>query len=66
MVSRPASFGWNGTFKAQIDQVEFVDKDVDYAQRIGVANLVVEALGKQGALASMFILDKALHGRSLR
>ncbi len=46
VVSRPASVGWNGTFKTQIDQVEFVDKDVDYAHRIGIADVVVEALGK--------------------
>ncbi|MNR01990.1 hypothetical protein D3C85_1178260 [compost metagenome] len=46
VVSRPASIGWNGTFKTQIDQVEFVDKDVDYAHRIGIADVVVEALGK--------------------
>jgi hypothetical protein len=26
VVSRPASIGWNDTFKTQIDQVEFVDK----------------------------------------
>jgi hypothetical protein len=66
VVSRPASIGWNGAFKAQIDQVEFVDEDVDYALRISIADVVVQALGKSGALASMFTLDKALHGRSLR
>jgi len=66
MVSRPASIGWNGTLKTQIDQVEFVDEDVDYADRIGIADVVVEALGKLGTLASMFTLDKALHGQSLR
>lgn len=46
VVSRPASIGWNGTLKTQIDQVEFVDKDVDYTHRIGIADIVVEALGK--------------------
>ena len=66
MVSRPASIGGNGTFKTQIDQVKLVDKDVDYAHRIGIADVVIEALGKSGALASMFTLDEALHNRSLR
>jgi hypothetical protein len=28
------------------NQVEFVDKNVDYAHRIGIADVVVEALGK--------------------
>jgi len=27
-------------------QVEFVDKDVDYAHRIGMVDVVVKALGK--------------------
>jgi hypothetical protein len=52
--------------QTQIDQLQFVDEDVDYAHRIGIADVVVEALGKLGALTSMFTLDKALHGRSLR
>ncbi len=46
VVSGPASIGWNGTFKTQIDQIKFVDKDVDYAHRIGIADVVVEALWK--------------------
>jgi len=66
MVSRPTSIGRYGAFKTQFDQVEFVDKDVDYAHRIGIRDVIVEALGQQGALASMFTLNKALHGRSLR
>jgi hypothetical protein len=28
------------------DQIEFVDKDVDYAHRIGIADVVVVTLGK--------------------
>ena len=46
MVSRPSSIGWNGTFKTQIDQVKFVDEDVDYTHRIGIADVVVEARRK--------------------
>jgi hypothetical protein len=41
-----ATIGWNGTVKTQIDQVEFVDKDVNYTYRIRIADVVVEALGK--------------------
>ncbi|GLH43049.1 hypothetical protein RS3R6_36290 [Pseudomonas atacamensis] len=66
MVSRPASISRYGAFETQFDQVEFVDKDVDYAHRIGIRDVIVEARGKEGFLASMFTLDKALHGRSLR
>jgi hypothetical protein len=28
------------------DHVEFVDEDIDYAHRIGIADVVVEAFGK--------------------
>lgn len=47
MVSRPASIGRDGTFKTQIDQIEFIDKDVDYAHRVGIADVVVETLGSK-------------------
>ena len=46
MISRPAIIGRNGTFKTQIDKVKFFDKDADYAHRIGIVEVVVEALGK--------------------
>lgn len=48
-----------------MDLAEFVDKDVHYAHRIGIRDVIVEAFGKQGALASVFTLNKPLHGRSL-
>jgi hypothetical protein len=38
-------------FKTQFDQVEFVDKDVDYAHRVGIRDVIVEALWKEGTLA---------------
>jgi len=65
-VSGTACVSRNSTVKTQGNQIEFVDKNVDYAHRIGIADVVVEAFGKKGALASMFTLNKALHGRSLR
>ena len=46
MVSRLASINGNGTIKTQVDQVRFVDEDVDYAYWIGIADVIVEALGK--------------------
>lgn len=45
--SHPASIGWNGAFKTQIDQVAFVDKDVDYTHRVVIADAVVEAPGNK-------------------
>lgn len=46
VVSRPACVSRNSPVKTQINQIKFVDKDVDYADRIGIADVVVEALGK--------------------
>jgi hypothetical protein len=66
VISRTACVSGNSAVKTQGDQVEFVDENVDYTHWIGVADVIVEALGKQGALTPMFTLNKALHGRSLR
>jgi hypothetical protein len=33
-------------FKTPLTQVKFIDKNVDYAHRIGIADVVVEAFGK--------------------
>jgi hypothetical protein len=66
MASRPASICRHGAFKTQCYQVKFVDKNVEYAHRIGIRDVIVEALWMDVALASMLTLDKALYGRSLR
>ncbi|KPW64396.1 hypothetical protein ALO81_200073 [Pseudomonas cannabina] len=64
MVSRPACVSRNSTVETQIDQVKFVDEDVDYAHWIGIADVVIEAFREQRALAAMFALDEALHQKS--
>ncbi|KTC61538.1 hypothetical protein AO287_08120 [Pseudomonas savastanoi] len=64
MVSRPASVSRNSTVETQIDQVEFIDEDINYAHRVGIADVFVEAFGEQRALAAMFALDEALHQES--
>ena len=46
MVSRSASVGWNGTVKTKFDQVKLIDEDVNCAHRVGIADVVVETLGK--------------------
>lgn len=40
----------NEAFKTQLDPVKIVDKDVDHTYRIGIADIVVKAFGKQRAL----------------
>ncbi|RMT52413.1 hypothetical protein ALP46_200095 [Pseudomonas amygdali pv. myricae] len=66
MVSRSARFSGYSAFKTQGDQVEFIHKDIDNAHRIGVADVIVETLGKQGTLTSVFALDEAFHGQPFR
>jgi hypothetical protein len=61
MISWPARICRYDTVKTQLDQVEFIDENVSYTHRIGIADVVVKALGKLGALAAMFALDEALH-----
>ena len=34
MISRPTSIRWNGTFKAQLDQIELIDENVDYTHEL--------------------------------
>lgn len=60
MVGRSTSICRYGTVKTQLGQVELIDENVDYTHWSGIADVIVEALGKQGALAAMFTLDEAL------
>lgn len=51
---------WRLNSSNEVTPVEFIDENVDYTHWIGIANVVVEAFGKQSALATMFTLDGAL------
>jgi hypothetical protein len=42
-------------------QIQFVDEDVDHPNRIVLSHEIVEELGEQNALRSVFTLNKALH-----
>jgi hypothetical protein len=66
VVSGSARFSWNSAFKTQGDQVELVDEDINDAHRIRIADVIVQALGEQGTLTSVFTLDEAFHGQPLR
>jgi hypothetical protein len=58
---RPTSLLRHNTRKAQRFQVLFVNEDIDDADRIVFCHVIVEELGEQNALRSVFALDKALH-----
>lgn len=42
----PAGISWDDAIKTQRGQVELIGEDIDYAHRNGIADVVVEALGK--------------------
>jgi len=44
MIGRPARFRWLDAFKSQFDKIKFIDEDIDHPNRIGVSNMVIEAL----------------------
>jgi len=63
MVGRPAGFRRDDTLETQLAKVEFIDENIDHPHRVGVRHIVIQALGKQRALASALSLDKTLHRR---
>ena len=64
MLSRPTSFCGDNTLETESTKVEFIDEHIDHTSRVGVRHIVIQALGKQHALASMLSLDKTLHRHS--
>ena len=51
--------------ETQLAKIEFIDENIDHPHRVGVRHVVIQALGKQRALASMLSLDKTLHRHPL-
>ena len=65
MVRGPTCFSRDDTLETQLAKVELIDENIDHPYRVGVRHVVIQALGKQRALASMLSLDKTLHWRPL-
>ena len=61
MVGRPARRLRHDARKSQRMQIQFVDEDVDHPHRIVLSHVIVEELGEQNALRSVFALNKPLH-----
>ena len=61
MVRRPASCLGINPAEPKLGQIELVDKDVDHANRIILANPILQALRKQRVLPAIRALNKALH-----
>src|ERR1039458_7734118 len=61
MIRRPARYLGIDPAKPQIRQIEFLDKDIDHANRIVLADPVCHAFRKQRALPAIRPLNEALH-----
>jgi hypothetical protein len=61
MIRRPAGLLRSNPAEPKRGQIEFVDKDIDYANRIVLADPVFHTFRKQRALLAIHPLNKALH-----
>src|SRR5450759_5262885 len=61
MIRRPAGYLGIDPTKPKFGQIEFIDKDVDNANRIVLADPVCHAFRKQRALLAIRPLNEALH-----
>jgi hypothetical protein len=61
MIRRPASRLGIDPVELKLGQIEFVDEDVNDANRIVLADPVLKALGKQRALSAIRTLNEATH-----
>src|ERR1700688_3437006 len=52
---------WNHTVKAQRPEIQLIDKHVDHPHRVVLSNVVIQILGKQNALYTVFSLNEARH-----
>src|SRR5882757_627178 len=52
---------WDHTVKAQRPEIQLIDKHVDHPHRVVLSNEVIQILGKQNALYTVFTLNEARH-----
>ena len=61
VITRPASCQGFNSAKAQATQIKLINKHIDHANGIVLANIIVQSFGEQSALAAVFSLNKTLH-----
>ena len=61
MISGPASFFRLHAIKAKLVQIQLIDKHVNDPNRIILSDVIVQMLGEQCALRTIFAFDKSLH-----
>src|SRR5664279_1858201 len=53
MIGRSSRHLWRNPAKAQVGQIKFIDKNIDRPDRIVLAQIVIQPLGKQRALTAV-------------
>lgn len=48
-----------GALETESAKFDFIEKDIDHPHRVGACHVVIQALGKQCALASMFPFQRS-------
>src|SRR5205823_419683 len=61
MIGRPSCRLWLNSAEAQPRQIKLIDQDIDRPDRIVLAQIVIQPLGKQRALTAIIANDKARH-----
>jgi hypothetical protein len=61
MVCRTPGYFRLHTIKAKLVQIQLIDKHVNDPYRVILSYVVVEVLGEQCALRTIFAFDKSLH-----
>jgi hypothetical protein len=61
MIGWPARHLRLDAAKAKVGQIKLIDKNIDRPDRIVLAQLVIQPLGKQFALTAVIANDKASH-----
>jgi hypothetical protein len=61
MIGWPSGCFWTHTVKAPRPEIPRIDKHVDHPHRVVLSNVVIQILGKQNALSTVFTLDEARH-----
>src|SRR5450830_225223 len=61
MIPGPTRCRWLNALKTELVQIQFIDEDIDYSNRIGFSYVILKRLGQQYALGPAFALNKSLH-----
>src|SRR5665647_828850 len=61
MIGWPSCRLWLNAAKAKPRQIKLIDKNIDRSDRIILAQVVIQPLGKQSALTAVIANDKTRH-----